>query len=223
MESRDDREGDWGDAGSVTLLIHQLRSADPGLREAAARCVWERYFARMLELARRHLSLQVRPRVDEEDVLQSVYASICRRHQRGEFALGDREDLWRLLVTVTLRKARNAVRHELQAKRDVRRERSGLSVPAREGSDMAPLVEGVAELGPGPEQAVMLAQAFEERLGKLDEGLRRVALAKLEGYTNREIGRELGCTERSVERKLRRIREIWEGEDAEAGGEGVRE
>ena len=36
-----------------------------------------------------------------------------------------------------------------------------------------------------------------------------VALFKLQGYNNREIAEKLGCVERSVEYKLRRIRERW--------------
>ena len=42
--------------------------------------------------------------------------------------------------------------------------------------------------------------------GLEDESLRKVARDKLEGYTNDEIGARLGCTTRSVERKLNRIR-----------------
>src|SRR5262249_48825314 len=46
--------------------------------------------------------------------------------------------------------------------------------------------------------------------------LRRIALRKLEGYTNKEIAGEIDATERTVERKLERIRARWE-----AGGGGA--
>lgn len=40
--------------------------------------------------------------------------------------------------------------------------------------------------------------------------LRRIALFKLEGYTNKEIAHELdNCTECTIERKLARIRTKW--------------
>jgi len=42
-----------------------------------------------------------------------------------------------------------------------------------------------------------------------DEALRQVALWKLEGYSNAEIAAKLACIERTVERKLARIRRIW--------------
>jgi DNA-directed RNA polymerase specialized sigma24 family protein len=42
-----------------------------------------------------------------------------------------------------------------------------------------------------------------------DEDLRRVALWKMEGYTNEEIAARLGCVTRSVERKLGVVRRLW--------------
>jgi DNA-directed RNA polymerase specialized sigma24 family protein len=47
-----------------------------------------------------------------------------------------------------------------------------------------------------------------DRLG--DEELRRVALWKMEGYTIEEIAGQLGCVSRTVDRRLRLIRDIWE-------------
>ncbi len=49
-------------------------------------------------------------------------------------------------------------------------------------------------------------------LGQLDdEELRRVAMLKMEGYSNEDIAEELDCVTRTVERKLARIRQKWEG------------
>ena len=44
--------------------------------------------------------------------------------------------------------------------------------------------------------------------------LRRLAVARMEGRTNEEIARDLGRSLSTVERKLRRIRLLWESEDA---------
>ena len=194
--------------GSVTLMIHQLRSEDPQLRDEAARVVYQRYVEDLLALARRHLSLRVRTRVDEEDVLQSVYDSVCRRQLRGEFDLFGRDDLWRLLVTITLRKAQNAARWHTREKRDVRKE---AAQPGPTGSkDPSPL-ERQPVASPSPDEAVALAEEFQYRLEMLsDPPLRQIALRKLEGFSNREIAAELGCAERSVERKLALIRKIWQ-------------
>jgi DNA-directed RNA polymerase specialized sigma24 family protein len=36
-----------------------------------------------------------------------------------------------------------------------------------------------------------------------------VALLRVEGYTNEEIAQQLGCTRRSVQRRINLIREVW--------------
>ena len=60
----------------------------------------------------------------------------------------------------------------------------------------------------------MLNEALERRLQALaDPELREIALWRLEGYSNGEIAGRLDCTERSVERKLARIRSLWTSYD----------
>ena len=48
-----------------------------------------------------------------------------------------------------------------------------------------------------------------------DETLRQIAQRKLEGYESAEIAAVLGVSSRTVDRKLRLIREIWSEEEAE--------
>src|SRR5262249_49513623 len=108
--------------GSVTRLIQLLQSDDAAQREVAARQIWGRYFGNLLQLARSNLSRRIRRREDEDEVLQSMYKSYCMRQQRGECELASRDDLWRLLVTITLRKARNTAKKHKRESRDVARE-----------------------------------------------------------------------------------------------------
>jgi hypothetical protein len=68
--------------------------------------LWERYFRRLVGLARPRLDNTARRAADEQDVALSALASVFRGVEEGRFPqLGDRDDLWRLLVTVTVRKA----------------------------------------------------------------------------------------------------------------------
>ncbi len=53
-----------------------------------------------------------------------MFKSFCLRQQRGEFDLASRDELWRLLVTITIRKARNAAKAQRRDKRDVAREQT---------------------------------------------------------------------------------------------------
>jgi RNA polymerase sigma factor (sigma-70 family) len=199
--------------GSVTRLIIELRSDEAAVREAAARLVWGRYLGELLTLARSHLSARVRSREDEEDVLQSMYKSFCLRQRRGDFDLANRDELWGMLVTITLRKVRNTANRHLQKKRDVRRENIGAK-PDDRGESSENLLGGLESVNPTPAEAALLNEALERRFEKLkDPVLRQIALAKLEGYTNQEIAGELGCTVRNIERKLSRIRDYWANGD----------
>src|SRR5271170_4486871 len=110
--------------GSVTRMIQLLSSDDAAERDLAARLIWQRYLRDLLELARNNLNRRIRRREDEEDVLQSMYKSFCLRQQRGEFDLAGRDALWKLLVTITLRKARNAAKKQMRDKRDIAREQT---------------------------------------------------------------------------------------------------
>ncbi len=198
--------------GSVTRLIQLLRTGDREERNLAARLIWERYFRDLLELARNNLTRRIRRREDEEDVLQSMYKSFCLRQQRGEFDLAGRDALWKLLVTITLRKARNAANKQAMDKRDIARERTMPAGDETRSPHWA--LEQMDAAGPSPAEAAVLNEALERRLDMLaDPELRQTALLRLEGYTNREIADRLDCTERSVERKLMRIRSLWTSYD----------
>src|SRR5271165_447180 len=198
--------------GSVTRLIQLLRSGDKTERELAALLIWRRYFRDLLELARNNLNKRVRRRADEEDVLQSMYKSFCLRQQRGEFDLAGRDALWNLLVTITLRKARNAAKKQMRDKRDIAREQTVADRDESESAHWA--LEQMDAAGPSPAEAAVLNEALERRLQALaDPELRQIALWRLEGYTNREIADWLDCTERSIERRLERIRSKWTSYD----------
>jgi RNA polymerase sigma factor (sigma-70 family) len=144
-----------------------------------------------------------------------MFQSFCARQVRGEFDLADRDELWKLLVTITLRKARNTARDHHREMRDVAREQT---IPENRDDTTCPgwALEQMDNTSPSPAEAAVLNEALERRLQSLaDPELRRVALWRLEGYTNREISDRLDCTERAVERRLERIRKLWSSYDGE--------
>src|SRR5262245_1006353 len=99
---------------SVTHWLEQLQAGD----SAAAQPLWERYFHRLVGLARAKLQGAPRRAADEEDVALSAFDSFCRGAERGHFPqLEDRDNLWRLLVTLTVRKAARLARDERCQKR----------------------------------------------------------------------------------------------------------
>src|SRR5258708_21310640 len=101
--------------GSVTHWIGALQA---GEMDEAAGPLWGRYFERLAHLARLRLRSKARGPGDEEDVALSVFNSFFDGVAAGAFPeLGGRDDLWRLLVTITARKAANQIRREHQLKR----------------------------------------------------------------------------------------------------------
>lgn len=193
---------------SVTLWIDALK----GGSEGAAGQLWQRYFDRLVRLARRRMSGAAQRSADEEDVALSAFHSLCEGAARGRFGqLHDRDDLWRLLVVITARKAADRAQYERRGKRSVHRTvtESGL-VSSRDIASGAAGLDGLASREPTPEFALLLAEASEHRLNQLHSPiLRQVALWRLEGYSTDEIAEKLGCTRRTVTRKLALIRAVW--------------
>jgi DNA-directed RNA polymerase specialized sigma24 family protein len=186
--------------GSVTRWIGLLQAGDA----AAAQALWEHYFRRLVGLARKRLRGAPRRAADEEDVALSAFDSFCRAAEQGRFPrLNDRDDLWRLLMIITGRKAAHLVRDQRRLKR------GGAAV----ATDDEYLLDHMLGREPSPELAAEVADQSRHLLGLLDEpDLKAVALARLEGYTVEEIAAQLGYADRSVKRKLQLIRSIWEGE-----------
>jgi RNA polymerase sigma factor (sigma-70 family) len=201
--------------GSVTRLVHDLRSDDPAVRNGAAQRIWDRYFPRLLGLAREELDGRIRHRADEEDVLQSMFNSFCARQGRGGFDLADRDDLWKLLVTITLNKARNVNRENFRGRRSPLREQAPPGDDEAQSARWA--LEQMDTAGPSPAEAAELNEALQQRLAALaDPELVEIALLRLEGYTNREIAEKRGCVERTIERKVDRIKARWGAIEGEA-------
>jgi len=187
-------------SGSVTRWIDGLRTGE----SAAARKLWETYFHRLVDLARKRLRALPRRAADEEDVALSAFDSFCRGAERGRFPrLDDRHDLWQVLLVLTQRKVADLAQHEGRAKRDWRRaepiEAADPPGAALEARDVDPAF------------AAQFAEECQRLLDALgDDGLRRLAVRKMEGYTNEEIAGLLNCSLATVERRLRLIRREWE-------------
>jgi len=206
----------FDEEGSITRWLGGLKAGDP----QAVQPLWERYYARLVRLARARLRLKRRAGAaeDEEDAALSAFHSFCAGAAHGRFPrLVDRDDLWKLLVVITARKA------GAQLQRQGRQKRGGGRVvdaagfrdrdpAASAGNDLLDQVMGAE---PTPEFAAMVAEEYRRLLDRLgDDELRRVALDRMEGYTSDEIAARLGCARRTVARRLDLIRKTWEAEGA---------
>jgi hypothetical protein len=99
---------------SVTQLIMGVKTGD----EEAVRALLGRYFHRLVGLARKRMQGTPRVATDEEDVALHAFDSFCRAAEQQRFPdLNDRNSLWRLLATITFRKARAVFCRENAAQR----------------------------------------------------------------------------------------------------------
>ena len=202
--------------GSVTQWLEAVELGD----DLAAQRLWERYYGGLLRLARGKLVGMAGRAFDEEDVVLNAFEACYRGLQTGRFPnINDRHDLWRLLITLTARKAIDGVRREHRQKRG-----GGAHILHEvdwhadgQEDDAKGLSEFVGP-EPTPEFAVQLAEDLQRRLDRLpEEALRNICLWKMEGFTNDEIADRLDCTTRTVERKLELIRKFWTAEEAHTG------
>jgi eukaryotic-like serine/threonine-protein kinase len=187
--------------GSLTLCIQNLRSPDVQARDEAARVIWERFAARLQALARRHLDNRIRRREDEQDILQSMYASFCIGQREGNASPASREELWRLLVRITLCKVVNTAKRNFAVRRDVRREHSP-------SPTLFPLwmLDHVDRAQVDPAERLIVLEELDRLLQELPEKLRQIVVWKVEGFTNAEIAHHLKCTVRSIELKMQLTR-----------------
>ena len=190
--------------GSVTTWISLLRAGEA----VAAQRLWERYFPRLITLARARLEGVPRQVADEEDVALSAFHTFFRAVADKQIPqLNNRDDLWRTLVLITAGKAVDERRRRQSQKR------GGIPGPGDNMQAKAnwQLLEEVVGSEPDPAFAAQLADEFQMLLARLgDDRLREIALLKLEGFTNEEIAERLNSSPRSVSRRLTVIRRTWE-------------
>lgn len=174
-----------------------LDQGDDGLFDEA----FVRYGQRLVAIARQRLGTRLQAKFDPDDVVQSVFRSFCQRARDGQFEFDDWNDLWALLVTITIRKCINRQTHFLAGRRDVRREQAVSLTDAT--------FSQVTAREPTPLAATLFVEALQQLLDSLEPSLRDVARLYLQGYTVREISKHTGRSERTTRRLVARVRASW--------------
>ncbi len=197
------------EASDVTGIIQRVRTGD----EAAAQELWNRYSEQIVEVARRSLKDSSRRVQDEEDVAVIAFKSLLAGMTAGRFPeLDHRDQLWRLLVVITTRKAAAVIEKDHRQKRgggDVRGDSAVMS-RENEGSVLGGFDQLESEKVQ-PDIATVMADQTQQLLASLpDETAQRIAALKIEGFTHQEIADKLDINTRTVERRLKQIRELWQ-------------
>jgi RNA polymerase sigma-70 factor (ECF subfamily) len=179
------------------MVLKQLRAGD----QEAATQVFHRFAQQLVGLAGHKLNQLIRCKAGPEDVIQSVFKSFFLRQRQGQFALQGWDDVWDLLVIITLRKCCNRVEHFQAARRDVRREVAAAPPASESGTGWEALARE-----PDPAEAAQLAETLEQLFATFQERERSILELTLQGLSAREVGTRVGCSERKVFRVLERAR-----------------
>lgn len=189
---------------SVTIWIEKLQNGDP----LAQDFIWERYAEQINRLARRFLSGVQRRDSDEEDITIQVLDNLYRIFENGGFQnVKNRKQLWAVMLGMTRNKAAETARSKKAKKRGEGRVR-GESV-FEKSSAPGNGIEHAALDDKTPDSKVFEAEQMAEMIDMLgSDELRQVVLLRMAGYTNEEIAQRLNVSERTVERKFERVREV---------------
>ena len=187
---------------AVTGWINQLADKN----QQAAEQLWQHVAVRLQEFASQKLDVQTRRHYDEQDAANSAFHSLCHGLADGRLEARNRDALWGLLAVITSRKISAQQRHIHRQKRGsgaVRGESGFVDLGA------AGINAVVGDQAP-PDELAEVSESCAQLLNALtDDTMKRIVLLKFQGAKNSEIASELNCTERTIERKLERIRRIW--------------
>ncbi len=179
--------------GSVTQWIEDLRNKDPD----ATREIWNRFVQQLVRVANRILTNSKCCVSDGEDVVACAFHDFFRRNPDDFGKLVNRNDLWQILVVITERRAIDAIRNETAARR-------GGPFASVDSLNYLPGRENA------PDIELMLIEEFEKRLELLNSDLlREIAINRMNGMKNHEIAELVDVPLRSVERKVKDIKETW--------------
>lgn len=181
-------------------LLRRLRHGS----EDAATQLYLRYAHWLKNLARARCSPDLAPRVDFEDIVQSVFGSFFRAARLGYYEVPAGEELWRLFHVIALNKIRAKVAFHRAAKRDVR---------ATLGGDAVHWAGAAAR--DNETAYAVLQMTIEEALSGLPAQHRTMLQLRIEGHEIAEIARQTGRSKRTVERILQETREALRGHLAE--------
>jgi DNA-directed RNA polymerase specialized sigma24 family protein len=202
----------WGSSDGVLVCAMEEKAITKWIDELsdgnqqAAQQLWQQICLRLLAFSRLKLDEQTRRLYDENDAANSAFYSLCCGLTDGRLKAENRDALWGLLSVITTRKISAQRRFLNRQKRGGGMERgeSGFA----EYGDIG--INAIGSNQQTPDVLVEVSESCDQLLDALsDQTMKKIVLLKFQGVTNVEVAGVLKCTQRTVERKLERIRRIW--------------
>ncbi|QDV82107.1 protein kinase domain-containing protein [Planctomycetes bacterium TBK1r] len=184
VESINDRPDGW--------LLREWKYGD----ERAAEVLFDRYAMRLVALVASRLNRRYRSEIDPSEVVQSAMGSFFDAAKHSRIQVSGCVSLWRLLASFARRKMARSIEKVSAAKRGGGQTRVSLDdVPPQPSTDRIPTAEEEANAF-----LAILRSELPQELLVVVEGV-------LADQTQREIADAYGIDERTVRRRLSRIRE----------------
>ena len=182
------------DAFDFQSFLSRLRAGESEATEK----LFDDYSRRLIQLAANNIHPALLKRFDGEDVVQSVFRSFYRRQEEGRFHIEHSQQLWQLLVSLTLCKTRSHARKHTAERRDAT-------------ADLAePDLDRVFDQQPSPVDALALWEEIDVVLEGLPDRAAEIISMRLEGRTRSEIAETLNLSRQSIHRILKLVQERLE-------------
>jgi RNA polymerase sigma-70 factor (ECF subfamily) len=177
---------------------HSLLVKVRGGQDDAATALYLRYAKRLRALVKAQRGADLAPRVDPDDIVQSVFRTFFRRAAEGHYEVPPGDELWKLFLVIALYKVRDTAAFHRAGKRDVGRTMVGADVDR----------SGHPRGGSGREDEALtiLQLVIDEILDKLPAAHRRIVELRIDGHEVADIAAQTGRAKRSVERILQGFR-----------------
>ena len=179
-------------ASRLTSTDHSLALLVKDGDQDAAHVLYERYVQRVFGLVDSKLGSKLRATTDAEDIVQSVFRSMFRGVQAGNYEVEPGSTLWNLLAVISLSKLRRRAHHQTAQRRDVDRLVSLQTVADGEAMDVS--------------TDEFLEICVRETMQKLRPSDRKILLLRIQGFTLAEISEQTSLSCRTIARRLRTSR-----------------
>ena len=164
-----------GTVEALTLLENapnrELLKAWKNGDQLAAQVLVRRYMVRLTALAHSRFSDRLARRLDADDIVMPAWRSFFGAVEQSRLVVPTNDDLWPLLVTMTLRKlSRQVTRHSA--------ERRSLTA---ESNELVDHWQDIVSRDPTPDETAMVTDELESLMSRLTMTDREILTRRLQG------------------------------------------